>query len=81
MIKPPTVAIIIRAKNSELYFSSEKTKRTEIKIIIVSKRIVMHFTKETIAFELSISLKEVSCIPKFLTAKDSAKPQIAREKK
>jgi hypothetical protein len=81
MIKPPAVAIIIKAKNSEPYFSSEKTKRAEIKIMTTSNKSIMHFIKEIIALEFSISLKEVSGIPKFFTAKDSARPQTAREKK
>jgi hypothetical protein len=81
MIKPPAVAIIIKAKNSEPYFSSEKTKRAEIKIMTTSNKSIMHFIKEIIALEFNISLKEVSGIPKFFTAKDSARPQTAREKK
>ena len=81
MINPPTVAIIIKAKNSELYFSSVKTKRTEIKIITTSNKIIMHFVKEIIALEFNMSLKEVVGAPKPFTAKESAKPQIAREKK
>ena len=81
MSKPPTVAIIIKAKNSELYFSKVKTKRTEIKIMITSKEIMMHFEKEIIAFELSILLEEVSWAPNIFTAKDNAKPQINNEKK
>lgn len=81
MINPPTVAIINKAKNSELYFSSKKTKRTEIKIMTTSNEIVMHLVKEMIAFALSILLKAISGAPKDFTAKDSAKPQIAKEKK
>ena len=81
MIKPPTVAIIIKAKNSELYFSSKKTKRTEIKIMTTSNEIAMHLVNEIMALELSILLNETSGAPKDFTAKDSAKPQIAREKK
>jgi hypothetical protein len=81
MIKPPTVAIINKAKNSELYFSSVKTKRTEIKIIITSNEIIMHLEKEIMALELSILLKATSGEPKDFTAKDNAKPQINKEKK
>jgi hypothetical protein len=81
MIKPPTVAINNKAKNSELYFSSVKTKRTEIKIIITSNEIIIHFEKEIMALELSILLKATSGEPKDFTAKDNAKPQINKEKK
>jgi hypothetical protein len=75
------VAINIKAKNSELYFSSIKTKRTEIKIIITSNEIMIHLQKEIMALELSMLLNETSSAPNILTAKDNAKPQINNEKK